>query len=172
MRELTRYTIIDSPVGALLLARGDQGLSALWFVRGRQPAEPRPGWVRDDRAFDDVRLELGEYFEGTREVFTIPLAPEGTSFQQRVWQELRRIPYGETISYGELARRIGQPSAVRAVGLANGANPVAIVIPCHRVIGANGTLTGYAGGLDAKQVLLRLEGCDVRDGRIARAVAA
>ena len=104
-----------------------------------------------------MRRELGEYFSGTRREFGITLAPRGTGFQREVWAELRRIPYGETISYAELARRIGNPRAVRAVGLANGANPLAIVVPCHRVIGANGTLTGYGGGLTVKQQLLDLE---------------
>lgn len=153
----TRYTLIDSPVGALLLARNGDGVSALQFTRGRQPAEARAEWVRDDAAFADVAAELAEYFDGARDTFTLQIAPRGTPFQQRVWGELCRIPYGETISYGELARRIGQPQAVRAVGLANGANPIAIVIPCHRVIGANGTLTGYGGGLANKRFLLDLE---------------
>ena len=157
MSHRTRYTLADSPVGALLLARNAEGLCALQFTRGRHPAESRAEWARDDEAFADVAAELAEYFEGRRDTFTLPLAPRGTPFQQRVWGELCRIPYGETISYGELARRIGQPQAVRAVGLANGANPLAIVIPCHRVIGANGTLTGYGGGLPNKRFLLDLE---------------
>lgn len=113
--------------------------------------------MRDDRAFDDVRSQLAEYFDGSRQTFELTLAPAGTVFQRRVWQELCRIPYGVTISYGELAHRIGNPQAVRAVGLANGANPIAIVIPCHRVIGADGTLTGYGGGLPVKRYLLDVE---------------
>jgi len=114
-------------------------------------------WRRDDRAFDDVVSQLEEYFEGRRREFQLALAPEGTPFQLRVWKALLDIPYGETISYGELAERIGQPSASRAVGLANGSNPIPIVIPCHRVIGSNGKLTGYGGGLAIKERLLALE---------------
>jgi methylated-DNA-[protein]-cysteine S-methyltransferase len=157
---MTRYTIVDSPVGALLLARDGDGLRALHFLRGRRPADPDPAWTRDDAGFDDLARELHEYFAGTRREFTVPLAPRGTGFQRAVWAELCRIPYGETISYAELARRIGNPRAVRAVGLANGANPLAIIVPCHRVIGADGTLTGYGGGLTTKRYLLDLE----RDG--------
>jgi methylated-DNA-[protein]-cysteine S-methyltransferase len=112
---------------------------------------------RDDAALQDAACQLAEYFAGTRRQFTLTRAPAGTEFQRRVWDELCRIPYGGTISYGELARRIGHPRAVRAVGLANGANPLAIVVPCHRVIGSNGRLTGYGGGLAIKQQLLDLE---------------
>ena len=118
---------------------------------------PSPDWNHDDAAFGDVVSQLGEYFEGRRRQFDLPLAPAGTPFQQRVWSALLDIPYGETISYGELASRIGQKSASRAVGLANGSNPLPIVIPCHRVIGANGKLTGYGGGLPIKERLLAHE---------------
>ena len=114
-------------------------------------------WDRRDNAFEDVVSQLEEYFEGKRRDFELQLAPAGTPFQQRVWRALRDIPYGETISYGSLAARIGQPSASRAVGLANGSNPLPIVIPCHRVIGSNGKLTGYGGGLPIKRQLLSLE---------------
>ena len=114
-------------------------------------------WDRDDNAFDDVVSQLEDYFAGRRREFDLPLAPAGTPFQQRVWRALLDIPYGETISYGELASRIGNKAASRAVGLANGSNPISIVIPCHRVIGANGKLTGYGGGLPIKQQLLALE---------------
>ena len=113
--------------------------------------------MADERACGTARRQLQEYFEGTRRSFDLRLAPEGTAFQRRVWEELRRIPYGETISYRELAGRIGQPTAMRAVGLANGRNPIAVVVPCHRVIGADGSLTGYGGGLDRKRYLLGLE---------------
>jgi methylated-DNA-[protein]-cysteine S-methyltransferase len=133
-------------------------LCALQFLSGRQPAEPPPASIRDDGALAEAAGEIDEYFAGARRAFTVPLVLRGTVFQRRVWEELCRIPYGETISYGELARRIGRPSAVRAVGLANGANPLAIVVPCHRVIGADGTLTGYGGGLPTKRQLLALEG--------------
>lgn len=154
---MTRYTTIDSPVGPLLLARDESGLRALQFARGRRPAEPDPSWTRADADFDDIAGELTEYFEGQRREFSVPLSPRGTAFQRQVWAELCRIPYGRTISYLALAKRIGNPRAVRAVGLANGANPLAIVVPCHRVIGANGTLTGYGGGLPTKRFLLDLE---------------
>ena len=120
----------------------------------------RTAWQQDDAYLADTRRQLAEYFAGTRMVFDLPLdldALGGTAFQRRVWTTLIDIPYGKTISYGELARRIGQPAAVRAVGLANGRNPLSIVIPCHRVIGASGALTGYGGGMERKRMLLDLE---------------
>lgn len=137
--------------------RDAEALCALDFLNGRRPAEPLAGAVGDRAAFADEVRELEEYFAGTRRKFTVPFVLRGTPFQRRVWEELCRIPYGKTISYAELARRIGNPKAVRAVGLANGANPIAIIVPCHRVIGANGTLTGYGGGLNTKRFLLDLE---------------
>jgi len=158
------YGFLDSPVGRLLLARDTAGVRLIHFngpakagpyVRSR--TRPATGWERHDRAFADVTAQLTEYFEGRRRVFELPLAPEGTPFQLRVWDALLEIPYGQTISYGELAARIGDRSASRAVGLANGSNPLPIVIPCHRVIGSNGKLTGYGGGLAVKQQLLTLE---------------
>ena len=127
------------------------------FLRGREAFTPPEEWREDAGVFREARCQLAEYFEGRRREFTVPLNPSGTEFQLRVWGELRRIPYGQTISYGELARRIGQPTAARAVGLANGANPIAILIPCHRVIGASGALTGFGGGIDVKRKLLALE---------------
>jgi len=147
------YRVLDSPVGGLLLARDTAGLRSIRFAEG---ADLKVG-PSDNGAFDDVVGQLEEYFAGRRRLFDLPLAPDGTAFQQRVWRALLDIPYGETISYGELAARIGQRSASRAVGLANGSNPLPIVIPCHRVIGANGKLTGYGGGLPVKQQLLALE---------------
>jgi methylated-DNA-[protein]-cysteine S-methyltransferase len=152
------YGFLDSPVGRLLLARDTAGVRLIHFNRPAK-AGPyvRPGWERHDRAFDDVATQLTAYFEGRRRAFELPLAPEGTPFQMRVWNALLEIPYGETISYGELAARIGDRSASRAVGLANGSNPLPIVIPCHRVIGSNGKLTGYGGGLPIKERLLALE---------------
>jgi methylated-DNA-[protein]-cysteine S-methyltransferase len=122
-----------------------------------RPDEPIEGSAFDPAACADARRQLAEYFDGRRRHFDLRLAPEGTPFQTRVWAELCRIPFGTTISYRELAARIGQPAAVRAVGLANGRNPIAIVVPCHRVIGADGSLTGYGGGLDRKRYLLGLE---------------
>jgi methylated-DNA-[protein]-cysteine S-methyltransferase len=136
------------------LSSGAKGVNATHF----RPHKLATGWQRHDRAFVDVATQLKEYFEGRRREFELPLAPEGTPFQLRVWNALLEIPYGETISYGELAARIGDRSASRAVGLANGSNPLPIVIPCHRVIGSNGKLTGYGGGLPIKERLLALEG--------------
>lgn len=152
-----RYAALDSPIGPLLLAGEADGLYYLSFVRGDRPIEVAPDWRRDADSFRPVMDELEDYFAGRLMRFTVPLAPRGTPFQLRVWQALCDIPYGETISYGELARRIGDPKASRAVGLANGANPLAIIVPCHRVIGSNGSLTGYGGGLPIKQALLALE---------------
>jgi methylated-DNA-[protein]-cysteine S-methyltransferase len=120
-----------------------------------------PEW--NEEALDDLEKQLGEYFRGTRKTFDIVLAPEGTEFQKRVWAELLRIPYGETISYVELARRVGNPKSSRAVGGANGSNPIWLIVPCHRVIGSNGTLTGYAGGVGIKQALLELEGAKFKN---------
>jgi methylated-DNA-[protein]-cysteine S-methyltransferase len=149
----TAYTLLPSPLGPLLLTGGDDGLTRV-LLEGPDPA---PGWVRDDARFTEAARQLGEYFAGERAAFDLPLHATGTAFEQGVWDELRRIPYGETTSYGELARRLGHPRAARAVGRANGRNPLAIVVPCHRVIGASGALTGYAGGLDRKRALLALE---------------
>jgi methylated-DNA-[protein]-cysteine S-methyltransferase len=150
------YRYLDTPIGRLLLAREGRDLRLINFQRDRLP-RPDPRWHESADAFDDVVSQLTEYFAGRRQRFELPLAPEGTPFQHRVWRELQDIPYGVTISYGGLAARIGQPTASRAVGLANGSNPLAIVIPCHRVIGANGKLTGYGGGLPIKEQLLALE---------------
>lgn len=153
-----RYATIDTPVGPLMLAADREGLHYLSFVRGDRPTQIAKDWEEDELALTPVISELSAYFAGRLTQFTIPLAPRrGTSFQMSVWHALCEIPYGETISYGELARRIGNPKAVRAVGLANGANPISIIVPCHRVIGSNGTLTGYGGGLPIKQALLALE---------------
>ncbi|MGV0837829.1 methylated-DNA--[protein]-cysteine S-methyltransferase [Mycolicibacterium thermoresistibile] len=151
-----QYRIVDSPIGPLTLAgRGDR-LSHLRMVD--QTYEPsREGWVADDSAFSAAVRQLAEYFDGDRMHFELELELQGTAFQRRVWNALMTIPYGETRSYGEIARQIGSPTAFRAVGLANGRNPIAVIVPCHRVIGSNGTLTGYGGGLERKQSLLGLE---------------
>jgi len=151
------YTEIESPVGRLLLALDEAGLRHIQFVGGTRRARPEPSWTEDRAPFSALIGELHAYFRGELERFAQPLAPEGTPFQRKVWNELCGIPYGETISYGELANRIGNPNASRAVGLANGSNPLPIVIPCHRVIGSNGKLTGYGGGLPIKEKLLALE---------------
>lgn len=153
----TRYTFMETPLGPLLLAGGPAGLEAVNFQRSSHPHTPEPDWLRDDAAFDAARRQLDDYFAGTRTEFDLPLHPQGTAFQRKVWTALRGIPYGTTITYGELARRVGQPSAARAVGAANGRNPLPIVIPCHRVIGSNGQLTGFYGGLHLKEGLLSLE---------------
>jgi methylated-DNA-[protein]-cysteine S-methyltransferase len=152
-----RYTTIDSPIGELLLLGEDRGLSGLYMQDGRKPARIVNDWERDASAFASTIAQLDEYFDGRRATFDVPLELRGTPFEQRVWRALQDIPYGETASYGKVAQRIGAPSAARAVGLANGRNPIAVIVPCHRVIGANGTLTGYGGGLERKQLLLELE---------------
>lgn len=148
---------MESPVGKLLLAADDLGLRHVIFSSGRELAEPRAEWRADPAPLAETIRQLRAFFAGRLRDFDLPLAPQGPAFHQRVWRELCNIPYGETISYGELARRVGSPHASRAVGRANGANPIAIVIPCHRVIGSNGKLTGYGGGLPRKEFLLGLE---------------
>jgi methylated-DNA-[protein]-cysteine S-methyltransferase len=153
-----RYDEIESPVGPLLVAADDAGLRRIHFQLGRRALEPDPAWRREPRALREVARQLAEYFARERRAFDLPLAPEGTPFQLEAWRALVAIPYGTTISYGELARRIGKPEAARAVGAANGANPLPIVVPCHRVIGRDGSLTGFGGGLLAKRALLELEG--------------
>ncbi|MCC6364239.1 MAG: methylated-DNA--[protein]-cysteine S-methyltransferase [Bryobacterales bacterium] len=155
--ERVYYSEMASPVGRLLLAGTEDGLRMLSFTMGPKAREADADWIRDDGPFHRVKEELEEYFSGARREFTVNLAPAGTDFQLRVWKALREIPYATTISYGELARRIGNAKGSRAVGLANGANPIAIIVPCHRVIGATGKLTGFGGGLDIKQRLLDLE---------------
>lgn len=156
------YTEIESPVGLLTLCGTKHGLAGLYMESHRHSPEEieRLNWKRDDSYFVDVRMQLAAYFAGKRQSFDVQIDREavgGTDFQRRVWAGLEAIPYGITISYGELARRIENPAAVRAVGLANGRNPISIIVPCHRVIGANGKLTGYGGGLDRKEALLALE---------------
>lgn len=148
------FTRIDSPLGDLLAVRDDIGITHLYLPSGRHPTADPAGAARDDDAFDDLRHQLAEYFAGDRTSFGLPLHAAGTPFQHTVWDALVQIPHGETRSYGELAAGIGSPGAARAVGLANGQNPISIIVPCHRVIGANGSLTGYGGGLPAKKWLL------------------
>ena len=160
----THFTQMDSPLGTISLCGTERGLAGIFMEDHRHgPAEPeRRGWRRVDSLFAEVRAQLEEYFAGRRMVFSVGIDHEtigGTQFQRRVWEALEGIPYGVTISYGELARRINQPSAVRAVGLANGRNPLSIIVPCHRVVGSDGKLTGYGGGSDRKRGLLELESC-------------
>ncbi|MBL6750347.1 MAG: methylated-DNA--[protein]-cysteine S-methyltransferase [Nevskia sp.] len=150
----TYYSLLPSPIGDLLLLSDGEHLTGL-YMRNPRVAD---GCKRDDAGLAPARAELRAYFAGELREFAVPYALAGTPFQRRVWSELARIPYGTTISYGELARRLGDPKASRAVGLANGRNPVSIVVPCHRVIGADGSLTGYGGGIERKQWLLRHEG--------------
>ncbi|MGH3673903.1 MAG: methylated-DNA--[protein]-cysteine S-methyltransferase [Pseudonocardiaceae bacterium] len=148
---------MDSPIGPLTLVAVHGALAGLYMNRHRhQPATETFG-ERDPAPFATVTSQLEEYFAGRRTEFDLPLAPAGTPFQHTVWAALREIPYGQTESYGHLAERIGRPGAARAVGLANGRNPVSIIVPCHRVVGATGALTGYGGGLDRKQQLLDFE---------------
>jgi methylated-DNA-[protein]-cysteine S-methyltransferase len=151
------YCYHDTPIGELLLAGDDAGLGLIGFPEGSMRRDPEPDWIFNEKPFATVRRQLSEYFAGERQEFDLPLNLTGTEFQLLVLEELRRIPYGETTSYGDIARRIGRPRAVRAVGAANGRNPLPIVVPCHRVIGKTGDLTGFGGGLDTKEALLRLE---------------
>ena len=153
------YSYVDSPLRRVLLTSDGEALTGL-YLEG-QKYEPRPAddWVRDDALplFVTTATQLDEYFAGTRSRFELPLAPVGTPFQRQVWLALEELPYGGRVTYGELARRLGRPQAARAVGAAVGRNPVSIIVPCHRVVGSDGALTGYAGGLERKQALLRLE---------------
>ena len=166
------YTTIESPVGPLLLAGYDQTLYRLSFLSGRKSASIPAGWLRVDDAFGEVRRQLQEYFDGARREFDVPLALDGNQFELSVWAALCEIPYGATVSYGEIAQRIGLPSAARAVGVANARNPIAVIVPCHRVIGANGSLTGYGGGLERKRLLLDLEAGVLPLGGMVRSDAA
>ena len=155
---MTFWCETDSPVGRLLLAGDAAGLGRVHFQSGPRPLRPAEAWRESGAPFEAALAQLGQYFRGVRRVFTLPLAPVGTRFQLAVWEALSAIPYGETLSYAELARRLGRAGSARAVGLANGANPLPIVVPCHRVIGADGSLTGFGGGLHIKRALLELEG--------------
>jgi methylated-DNA-[protein]-cysteine S-methyltransferase len=151
------YATMESPVGPLRLVAEEMGLRMVRFLRGGAKEMPHGDWKEDAAFFIDVRRQLQEYFAGTLKQFDIPLLMEGTEFQKRVWKTLQTIPYGETMSYGELAQKIGEPKAVRAVGAANGQNPIPIIVPCHRVIGSDGSLTGFGGGIENKRKLLELE---------------
>lgn len=151
------YQWMESPLGQLLIVADDAGLLQLAFGAGRTPPKIDSRWTRGGVPIRRPLQQLQAFFGGELRDFDLPLKPHGTPFQQHVWKELCMIPYGQTISYGELARRVGNPAASRAVGLANGSNPIAVIIPCHRVIGSNGKLTGYGGGLENKRWLLDFE---------------
>ncbi len=151
------YTYYDSPIGALLLAGTDKALHLLSFPTGSRTKQPADGWRENAATFAPVIAQLKEYFAGTRQEFDLQLELSGTDFQKDVWLALAKIPFGQTISYGEMAKRVNRPKASRAVGAANGANNLPIILPCHRVIGANKTLTGFGGGLPTKEFLLRHE---------------
>jgi methylated-DNA-[protein]-cysteine S-methyltransferase len=153
-----RYDLVETPIGPLLVAADGEGLRLVHFQAGPRPRRPDPDWQHDAASFRALRSQLAEYFARKRQAFDLVLAPEGTSFQLATWRALTAIPYGTTISYSELARRVGRPEAVRAAGAANGQNPLSIVVPCHRVIGKDGSLTGFGGGLPVKRALLELEG--------------
>lgn len=168
----TAFVVTPSPVGDLLLTATERGLSRVYFERHRHMDRIDPAWVPRDRAadvsgsvLDRAAAQLGEYFAGARRAFELPLDPRGTEFQRRVWALLAAIPWGTIISYGELARRYGDVLATRAVAGANARNPVSIIVPCHRVIGADGSLTGFGGGIERKRWLLRHEGVATGEGQ-------
>jgi len=160
---MTTYTMLTTPLGELLLTGTAAGLTGLYMPPHRHAPELQPGWVRDDDLFTEVRAQLHAYFTGELTSFDVPLAAVGTPFQQRVWAALAEIPYGATRSYGQIAARIGAPAASRAVGLANGRNPISIIVPCHRVVGSTGKLVGYGAGVNRKSWLLALERTGVPD---------
>ncbi len=154
---MTYYCYLDSPVGRLFLAGDDDGLRLVSFPKSKKTRAPEPAWEEETGPFEEAIGQLQAYFAGQLKRFDLKLAPQGTPFQLAVWDALQEIPYGETISYGEVAHRIGRPRAPRPVGGAVGRNPLAIIIPCHRVIGSDGSLTGFGGGLETKKALLALE---------------
>lgn len=156
---ITSYLVYASPLGDLMLVANETALTGMHIVHGKHVPAVQPGWVnaRNHPLLNQTQRELDAYFHGQRRTFAVPLAPQGTVFQKKAWTALLAIPFGETRTYGQQALAIGRPSAARAVGAANGKNPIGIIIPCHRVIGASGAMTGYAGGLDAKRFLLNLE---------------
>ncbi len=151
----TYYATIPSPVGELLLTASADGLTGVYLPG--EGLEPESGWEREPARFEECRRQLDEYFAGTRTTFSVALAAPGTAFQHEVWDKLLEIEFGTTISYTELAHRVGRPNSQRAVGGANGRNPICIIVPCHRVVGANGSLTGYSAGVDSKRWLLDFE---------------
>jgi len=157
---MIRYARYDSPLGPVIAVANEGGLTNVDFVGAKYEKKVRPDWVEDPSApaLRACIAQLAEYFAGRRKTFDLPLAAEGSDFQKRVWSEIARVPYGQTITYGELAKRAGAPGQARAAGAATGRNPLGLVVPCHRIMGADGSLTGYAGGLERKRGLLELEG--------------
>jgi len=151
------YSTLESPVGKILIEADEGGIRGIYPASHRAKVQPQAHWRQDEAALADAREQLDAYFRGDLHDFSLPLNPQGTVFQCQVWKQLEAIPYGSTRSYGEIARALGKPTASRAVGAANGRNPISIVVPCHRVVGQDGSLTGYAGGLEMKQTLLGLE---------------
>jgi len=151
------YCYLPTPIGELLLAGDNEALTLIGFPQGAMRREPEPDWIYKEKPFAEARRQLQEYFAGKRQAFDLALRPSATAFQRKVLEELQKIPYGTTCSYAEIAERIGQPTAMRAVGSANAHNPIPIIIPCHRVIGSGGELTGFGGGLETKEALLRHE---------------
>ena len=151
------YDLLDTPLGKLLVAGDREGIRRINFQEGGRPFPIGADWERNSRSMKDAAIQLKAYFSGKLKRFDLPLAPEGTDFQQKVWRALQGIPYGVLVSYRDIAEKIGNPKACRAVGAANGKNPIPVVIPCHRVIGSNGQLTGFAGGLHLKEYLIELE---------------
>lgn len=154
---MKRYCYYDSPIGRMLLVGKKGVLEEIHLPKSTEKIQVPPEWTEDEAGFDEPLRQLNEYFAGKRQDFDLEIALEGTPFQKQVWQELRRIPFGETASYQTIAERLGNPKACRAVGMANNKNPLPIIIPCHRIIGKDGSLTGYGGGLTVKQQLLDLE---------------
>jgi len=151
------YCYLETPIGDLLLAGDEQALCLVGFPEGSMRREAEADWIYSEKPFAAAREQLSAYFAGKRKTFDLNLKPVGTEFQMQVLEELQKIPYGTTTSYGDIAKRIGRPRAVRAVGAANGRNPIPIIIPCHRVIGSGGDMTGFGGGIPTKEALLRLE---------------
>ena len=158
------YCYHETPIGKLLLAGDNEHLELLGFPSGSMKKRYDGSWMKDEKPFRTTIKQLDEYFDGKRQDFDLPLRPAGTEFQRQVWQALQQIPYGGTWSYGELAMHIGKPNAFRAVGAANGMNPIPVIIPCHRVIGSNNKLTGFGGGLETKAFLLNLEASQLSFG--------
>lgn len=157
MTTITCYCFLDSPLGPLLVQGDGESVTGLFLSKPDEPWQIDASWQKADALFQAVREQLAEYFTGTRQQFDVPIRLDGTPFQRKVWRDLLRIPFGTTISYAQLAQRIGKPSASRAVGHANSRNPISIIVPCHRVIGTDGKLTGYAGGIANKDWLLAWE---------------